>query len=326
VSAKKAELDLGNTVRDDRLMDDLTGLYIPLITPFTSDGELAGAALERLAHRVLDDGATGLVALGTTAEAATLTERERAEVLRICDRVCQDRGAPLVAGAGTNDTARTAAAISELAGYPSVRAALVVVPYYTRPGEAGVRAHFTALAQASHVPVVIYNIPYRTGQALRWHTLAELAELPGIAGVKHAAGSLDQDTMAMLAARPAGFSVLGGDDVYISPLLALGAHGGILASAHVCTAAFASLIRLWREGPAAQARALGHRLLPVSQALFAEPNPVVIKSALFERDEIPSPAVRLPLLPATPAAARMAAAAIGTAMSTGSELRLSPAV
>jgi 4-hydroxy-tetrahydrodipicolinate synthase len=303
-------------------MDELTGLYLPLITPFTSDGALAAAALERLAHRVLDDGASGLVALGTTAEAATLTEQERAEVLRICDRVCQDHGVPLIAGAGTNDTARTAAEIAELARYPSVRAALVVVPYYTRPGEAGVRAHFMTLAEASHVPVVIYNIPYRTGQALSWPTLAALAALPGIAGVKHSAGSLDQDTMAMLAARPAGFSVLGGDDLYISPLLALGAHGGILASAHVCTAAFASLIRLWRDGAATEARALGHRLLPVAQALFAEPNPVVIKSALFERGEIPSPAVRLPLLPASPAAGRAAEAAIGEA----GGLRLSPAV
>lgn len=215
MSAKKAELDLDNTVRDDRLMEEFTGLYIPLITPFTSDGALDAAALERLAERVLDDGASGLVALGTTAETPTLTEQERAEVLRICDRVCQDRGVPLIAGAGINDTARTVAAIANLARYPSVRAALVVVPYYTRPGEAGVRAHFTALAEVSHVSVVIYNIPYRTGQALSWHTLATLAELPRIAGVKHAAGSLDQDTMAMLGARPAGFSVLGGDDLYI---------------------------------------------------------------------------------------------------------------
>ncbi len=326
MSAKKAELDLDNTVRDDRLMEEFTGLYIPLITPFTSDGALDAAALERLAERVLDDGASGLVALGTTAETPTLTEQERAEVLRICDRVCQDRGVPLIAGAGINDTARTVAAIANLARYPSVRAALVVVPYYTRPGEAGVRAHFTALAEVSHVSVVIYNIPYRTGQALSWHTLATLAELPRIAGVKHAAGSLDQDTMAMLGARPAGFSVLGGDDLYISPLLALGAQGGILASAHVCTRAFASLTRLWRDGAAAEARALGHRLLPVSQALFAEPNPAVIKSALFEQGEIPSPAVRLPLLPASPAAAKAAAAAIGAVTCEVSGLRLSPVV
>jgi 4-hydroxy-tetrahydrodipicolinate synthase len=281
-------------------MDTLTGLFIPLITPFTADGQLAGDALERLAHRVLDDGATGIVALGTTAEAPTLTDEERAAVLAICSRVCRERGAPLVAGAGSNDTARSAAALAGLADYPDVSAALVVVPYYSRPGEAGVLEHFRALAAGSPVPLVIYNIPYRTGQSLSWPTMARLAGLSGVAGVKHAAGSIDQDTIAMMAGRPAGFSVLGGDDAYISPLLALGADGGILASAHLCTSGFARLVGLWQHGQAAQARELGHRLAPLSQALFAEPNPVVIKAVLHRQGQIPSPAVRLPLLPASP--------------------------
>jgi 4-hydroxy-tetrahydrodipicolinate synthase len=200
------------------LMTPLTGLYIPLITPFTADGHLAPAALERLAHRVLDDGATGIVALGTTAETATLTQAERAQVLDICDRVCAERAAPLIAGAGTNDTARSAAALAGLARYQQVRAALTVVPYYSRPGEAGVLEHYRALAASSPVPLIMYNIPYRTGQAVSWRTMRQLAELPGIAGVKHAAGSIDQDTVAMMAGRPARFSVLGGDDLYVSPL------------------------------------------------------------------------------------------------------------
>ncbi len=280
-------------------MDMLTGLFIPLITPFATDGKLAADALERLAHRVLDNGATGIVALGTTAEAPTLTDEERATVLAICSRVCRERAAPLIAGAGTNDTARSAAALAGLADYPDVSAALVVVPYYSRPGEAGVLEHFRALAAGSPVPLLIYNIPYRTGQALSWPTMARLAGLAGVAGVKHAAGSIDQDTIAMMAGRPAGFSVLGGDDPHISPLLALGANGGILASAHLRTSDFARLVRLWQGGQAAQARELGHQLAPLSQALFAEPNPVVIKSVLHRLGEIPSPAVRLPLLAAS---------------------------
>jgi 4-hydroxy-tetrahydrodipicolinate synthase len=291
-------------------MDTLTGLFIPLITPFTADGKLAGDALERLAHRVLDNGATGIVALGTTAEAPTLTDEERAAVLAICSRVCRERGAPLVAGAGTNDTARSAAGLAGLADYPDVRAALVVVPYYSRPGEAGVLEHFRALATGSPVPLIIYNIPYRTGQALSWRTMARLAGLAGVAGVKHAAGSIDQDTIAMMAGRPAGFSVLGGDDPYISPLLALGADGGILASAHLRTSDFARLVRLWHDGQAAQARELGHQLAPLSQALFAEPNPVVIKAVLHRLGEIPSPAVRLPLLPASRDSAEAALRAV----------------
>src|SRR5215472_2219080 len=110
-------------------MSQLSGLFVPLITPFTANGDLAAAALEQLAHRVLDDGATGIVALGTTAEHATLTDAERTLVLQICSRVCRDHGAALIAGAGGNDTARSVAAIANLRGYPEVRAALTVVPY-----------------------------------------------------------------------------------------------------------------------------------------------------------------------------------------------------
>jgi 4-hydroxy-tetrahydrodipicolinate synthase len=284
-------------------MTELAGLFVPLITPFTADGELAATALEGLAHCVLDGGATGIVALGTTAEHATLSDAERTQVLQICARVCRERGAPLIAGAGGNDTARSATAVAALADYPEVGAALTVVPYYSRPGEAGVIEHVRALADGGPVPLVIYNIPYRTGQVLSWSAISRIAALPGVAGIKHATGAVDRDTMLMMAARPANFRVLAGDDLYVSPLLALGADGAILASAHVCTAEFARLVSLWRDGRAAEARALGHRLAPVSAALFAEPNPAVIKAVLHRSGQIPSPAVRLPLLPASEHAA-----------------------
>jgi 4-hydroxy-tetrahydrodipicolinate synthase len=220
-------------------------------------------------------------------------------VLQICARVCRERGAPLIVGAGGNDTARSAAAVAALADYPEVCAALTVVPYYSRPGEAGVIEHVRALADGGPVPLVIYNIPYRTGQVLTWAAISRIAALPGVAGIKHATGAVDRDTMLMMAARPDDFRVLAGDDLYVSPLLALGADGAILASAHVCTAEFARLVTMWRDGRAAEARALGHRLAPLSAALFAEPNPAVIKAVLHRSGQIPSPAVRLPLLPAT---------------------------
>ena len=194
-------------------MTELAGLFVPLITPFTTGGELAATALERLAHRVLDDGATGIVALGTTAEHATLSDAERTRVLQICARVCRERGAPLIAGAGGNDTARSAAAVAALRSYPEVCAALTVVPYYSRPGEAGVIEHVRALADSGPVPLVIYNIPYRTGQVLSSAALTRLACLPGVAGIKHATGAVDRDTMLMMAARPDGFRVLAGDDL-----------------------------------------------------------------------------------------------------------------
>jgi 4-hydroxy-tetrahydrodipicolinate synthase len=274
------------------------GLYVPLITPFTDEGDLAPDALEKLAHAVIDSGAAGLVALGTTAEAATLTAAERHAVLDICALACRDRGATLIAGAGSNDTASTARALNDLAAWPEVAAALTVVPYYTRPSQEGVVAHFTRLAAASPVPLIVYNVPYRTGTVLSGQTLLHLAGVPGIAGVKHAAGAIDHDTIMLLASRPSDFAVLAGDDVFASPLLALGADGGILASAHVCTGEFAGLIASWHCGRAGHARELGHRLGSLSAALFAEPNPAVIKGVLHAQGRIPSPAVRLPLLPA----------------------------
>ena len=278
---------------------DLDGLYVPLITPFTASGELAPTLWKAWPTACSTTARPALVALGTTGEPATLTEAERRRVLDVCARVCRERSATLIAGAGSNDTAASARALAELAHWPEISAALTVVPYYTRPSEAGVVAHFTELAGASPVPLVVYNIPQRTGQAVGWRALRRLAELPGIAGVKQAVGGIDADTVMLMAGRPDGFAVLGGDDVFASPLLALGASGAIMASAHLCTRAFAEMIAAWRSGAAGRARALGHRLTPVAAALFAEPNPTVIKGVLHAQGRIPSPAVRLPLLAAS---------------------------
>jgi 4-hydroxy-tetrahydrodipicolinate synthase len=285
---------------------ELSGLYVPLVSPFTADGELAAGALEVLAHAVLDEGAAGVVALGTTGEPAALTGTERRMVLDVCARVCRERSATLIAGAGSNDTRTSAEALAQLAGWPEISAALTVVPYYTRPSEEGVAAHFASLARQSPVPLIIYNIPYRTGRSLGWRTLRRLAELPGIAGMKHAVGGIDEDTVRLMADLPDGFAILGGDDIVASPLLALGAAGAILASANVCTRAFGDMVDGWLSGPADRGRFLGHRLTGLSAALFAEPNPVVIKAVLHAQGRIPSPAVRLPLLEASPGAAAAA--------------------
>jgi 4-hydroxy-tetrahydrodipicolinate synthase len=273
---------------------NLTGLYVPLITPFDTAGAVALDALEALVHQVLDGAATGVVALGTTAEPATLSGPEQRAVIDVAARACRERSAPLLVGAGTPE------ALDALRDRPEAVAALSVVPPFTRPGEAGVLAHFTHLAAASPVPLVVYHVPYRTGQHLSVDALRRLADLPGVIGVKYAVGGIDADTVALLADPPPGFAVLGGDDAFISPLLALGAHGAILASAHVATAQFAGLVNAWRAGQVAGARALGHRLATLSAALFAEPNPTVIKAVLHAHGRIPTAAVRLPLLPARP--------------------------
>ncbi|MEU4678755.1 dihydrodipicolinate synthase family protein [Micromonospora sp. NPDC023737] len=269
----------------------LSGVYVPLITPFDAASAVAHPALEALAHEVLDAGVAGLVALGTTAEPGSLDPEEQEAVVDLLARVCRERNAPLLVGASTPT------AVTALRGRPEVTAALSLVPPFVRPGESGVVAHFAALAAASPVPLVVYHVPYRTGQQLSPETLRRLAALPGVVGVKLAVSAIEADTVRLLADPPTGFAVLGGDDTVISPLLALGAHGGILASAHLATAGFVELADAWRSGDTNRARGLGHRLAELSAALFAAPNPTVVKAVLHAQGRIPAPTVRLPLLP-----------------------------
>ena len=295
---------------------DLSGIHVPLVTPFAADGTVAVDSLEGLAHDVLDAGVRGIVALGTTAEAASLSPDERRTVIDVCVRACRGRDATLIVGAGSNDTRGTAAALAELAERPEPAgltnriAALVPVPYFTRPTEAGVVAHFAALESAGPVPLIVYHVPHRTAQPLGAAALRTIGGLPHVIGVKYAAGGIDDHAVALLGDLPPDFAVLAGDDVIASPLLALGAAGAILASAHVATELFVRLAATWHDGDADRARVLGHRLASVSSALFAEPNPTVIKAVLHRQGRIPTADVRLPLLPAGRAAADRALDAI----------------
>ena len=275
-----------------------TGVYVPLITPFDRSGAVASDALEALAHEVLDAGAGGLVALGTTAEPGSLGEAERRGVVDVVARVCRERHVPLIVG-------------GDPAGVPAEAAAVLsLVPPFVRPGEDGVVAYFSRLARHSPAPLIIYHVPYRTGQPLSAATFRRLAGLGNVAGVKLAPGVIDAETVALLADPPPGFAVLAGDDVLLSPLLALGAHGGILASAHVQTADFVALAEAWQRGDLGRARTVGNRLAALSIALFAEPNPAVVKAVLHAQGRIPAPGVRLPLLSATPQALAAALAAL----------------
>ncbi|MFF2268122.1 4-hydroxy-tetrahydrodipicolinate synthase [Cellulosimicrobium cellulans] len=279
---------------------ELSGLYVPLVTPFTDDDRLDLDALATLAAAVLDEGAAGVVALGTTGEPATLTRAEARQVVDVCATVCARRDRQLVVGTGTSSTAASVDLIAHLD--PGATAALVAVPSYTRPSQEGVVEHFRRLAAASPVPLVVYNVPYRTGLSLTADTLHRLADLPGVAGFKHTVGSIDDTTVAFLSALRPDVSVLAGDDLYIGPLIALGARGSITASANVAPRAYAELVSAWRHGPADRALAAHNALVPLTRALFAEPNPAVIKAVLAAEGRIASPRVRLPVLPATPAA------------------------
>lgn len=294
-------------------------IHVPLITPFDAHGQVDAGALEALAHELLAQGAAGLVALGTTGEPAALDDEERALVCAVAGRVCRAHGARFTVGVGATGTRRAARELAALAGLPQPPdAALVSVPPFVRPGEAGVLAHFRALAAESPVPLLVYHVPQRTGQPLSAAALLALADVPGVVGVKYAAPVIDAEGVALLAAvregagegvRPGaagafggGFAVLAGDDVLAPALLALGARGAIAASAHVATSQWVALAAGRGHG--------GHALSTLAAALFREPNPAVIKAVLHASGRIPTPDVRLPLLPASAVAREAALAAL----------------
>jgi 4-hydroxy-tetrahydrodipicolinate synthase len=291
----------------------LEGVYVPLITPFDADGSVALGAIERLGHEYVDAGSAGIVALGTTGEASALDAAEQRAVIDVCSRVCAERGAQLIVGAGTNSTTKTIAAVEALADVAALTAALIVVPYYVRPSEAGIVAHFRAVAAASPVPVVVYNIPIRTGRNLGPAAMLELAADPNIAGVKQAVGALDTDTLEILAGAPDDFSVLGGDDPFLLPTVVMGGAGAICASAHLCTERFVAMTECGLAGKVDDGRSHAEALLPITQACFAEPNPSVFKGVLHAHGRIPTPDLRLPLVPASSGAVERALAAVADA-------------
>ncbi|RFU37565.1 4-hydroxy-tetrahydrodipicolinate synthase [Actinomadura logoneensis] len=263
----------------------MLGTHVPLVTPFTPTGEVDTASLERLARHVLDGGADGLVALGTTGEAAMLRPDETETVLRVSRRVCDAYGVPLTVGAGTMGTDATIAQARERAPYAD--RLLVVAPYYLRPSEDGVVKHYVAVTSAVDVPVLMYNIPYRTGRALSADAILRVLALDGVIGMKHCPGGIDGDTLRLLA--EAGEKVLCGDDAYAYPMVALGAAGVIAATGNLVPSAYAALDRATHE-----------RLVPLVDALFSEPSPTVLKACLAARGLIDDPAVRAPFEPPHP--------------------------
>src|SRR3954469_5997209 len=287
----------------------LRGVYVPLITPFTPEDRVDLAAPERLALDALDAGAAGLVALATTGEPTSLTPGERDAVVEVVARVCGERGATLIVGAGTNDTRTTIERHEALADVPGVAASLAVVPHYVRPSEPAVVRHFEAVAERSPVPLVVYNIPYRTGRGLGAAALLELAGVEGVAGVKQSVGALDADTLELLAGVGEDFAVLCGEDAVLLPMVLMGGCGAVGASANLGTRRFVEIVECGLAGRVSEARAHAEVLLPLARALFAEPSPAPIKAVLHAQGRIPTPHVRMPLADASPALTERAVAA-----------------
>jgi 4-hydroxy-tetrahydrodipicolinate synthase len=275
---------------------------VPLVTPFDERDRVDLDALGGLADEVLASGAKGVVALATTGEPTSLDEAERDAVVATCAEACARHEAILIVGAGTNDTRTTILRHEALGGIPGAQASLAVVPYYVRPSETAIVHHFQAVAARSPVPLIVYNIPYRTGRGLGADALLELAATDNVAGLKQAVGAIDADTLRVLAEAGESFAVLGGDDAFLYPLMLMGASGAIAASSHLQTRRFVEMIECGLRGDVTAGRRHAEALLPLVQALFAEPSPAVIKAALLLEGRLPTSSVRMPLAEAGAAA------------------------
>jgi 4-hydroxy-tetrahydrodipicolinate synthase len=278
----------------------LRGALTALVTPFTHDGAVDEAALRQLVRWQILAGIDGLVPCGTTGEAPTLTEAERERVIAATVETAAERPSrsrtAVVAGTGTNDTAATIRA-TRRAGELGADAALVVAPYYNRPDQRMLEAHFRAVADEGDLPIVVYNVPSRTGSNVEADTFLRLAEHPRVVAVKEASGNLEQ-IARICRDRPRDVAVLAGDDAWTLPVLALGGDGVVSVASNEIPAEMASLCSAARAGDWDGARRIHNRWLPLFLANFrGGPNPVPAKAALALMGLLASDAVRRPLLP-----------------------------
>ncbi|MBU1669745.1 MAG: 4-hydroxy-tetrahydrodipicolinate synthase [Actinobacteria bacterium] len=272
------------------------GIYVPNITPF-KDGEIDEGSLRRLVDHLIDAGATGLIPCGTTGESATLSHDEHIEVIRVVVEQAAGR-VPVIPGVGTNDT-RESIRLMERAEQLDLAGYLVVCPYYNRPSQEGVIEHFRAVSEVTDRPILLYNIPMRTGRNIEVGTVVELSRIPNIVGIKDAGGDINE-TMSIIT-RTSDFCVLAGEDHLLFSMCCLGGHGGVMASAHVLAGEFLAMYRSVKDGDLAEARGMHYHLLPLVRAMFKEPNPAPAKAAMKLMGVIDSDELRLPLLSVTPA-------------------------
>jgi len=271
----------------------LTGCGTALVTPFTRSGEVDEPALRRLVEWQIAEGVHFLVPCGSTGEAVTLTTAEHRRVVEITVDVAEGR-LPIVAGAGSNDTARAIALSREMSAAGATHL-LHVSPAYNKPPQRGILAHFRAIADATELPIVVYNVPGRTASNIEARTTLALAEHPRIVAVKEASGNLAQVT-DILRHRPPEFSVLSGDDALTLAVMAAGGDGVISVVSNATPRLMSRLVDWCAAGDLAEARALAMRLTPWFEAAFIDSNPIPVKAALAMMGRIEN-SLRLPLVP-----------------------------
>lgn len=269
-----------------------SGSHVALITPMLNDGQVDYPSLKRLLDYQLENGTDGLIIMGTTGEAATIPFAEQIDVLQYVLVHVQGR-IQVIAGNGSNSTAEAVEKTKVLSALP-IDGFLTVTPYYNKPTQQGMLAHFKAVAGATEKPVLLYNVPGRTGVDLLPATVAELAKVPNITGIKEATGSLTR-LKELQAIVGTDFALLSGDDASACDFLLQGGHGVISVTTNIAPKAMAHMIKAARAGNTAAAQALDKTLQPLHRDLFIESNPIPSKWALLRLGLISSDFARLPL-------------------------------
>jgi 4-hydroxy-tetrahydrodipicolinate synthase len=275
----------------------IAGALTALVTPF-ANGAVDEETYRELIERQIEQGINGLVPCGTTGESATLSHAEHETVVRICIEQVKGR-APVVAGAGSNNT-REAVGLAQFAKKAGADAILLITPYYNKPTQEGLVAHFKAIAAEVSIPTIVYNVPGRTGVNVLPATMARLyKEIPDVIGVKEATGNLTQIS-DILEQCDEDFILLSGDDFTLLPTLAIGGKGVISVASNLVPGKFAELCRLAAAGKMDEARKLHYELAPLCRACFLETNPVPVKTGLAHMGKLRME-VRLPMTPLTAA-------------------------
>ena len=270
------------------------GLGIALVTPFTQEGEVDYTALSRLIDYQLANGADFLCILATTGETPTLTAEEKAKIKQMVIEKAGDK-VPILMGCGGNNTAEVVRELKE-ADFAGIDGILSVCPYYNKPSQEGLYQHFKAIAAASPLPVVLYNVPGRTGVNLKAETTVRLAkDCPNIVAIKEASGSLEQ-VDEIIKNKPDSFDVISGDDALTFPMIACGAAGVISVIGNALPKEFSRMIRLEMKGEIDAARKIHHRFTDLFNLLFVDGNPAGVKAMLHEMGMIEN-VLRLPLVP-----------------------------
>ena len=275
----------------------LKGSLVALITPMNQDGSINYEQLHDLIDWHIENGTDGIVAVGTTGESATLPVEEHLAVIEATVKHVNKR-VPVIAGTGANNTVE-AIALSKAAEQAGADYTLSVVPYYNKPSQEGIYQHFKAIAEATSIPMVIYNVPGRTVVSMSNDTILRLAEIPNIVGVKEASGNIGKN-IELINSVPEGFVVLSGDDPTGLPFMLCGGHGVVTVAANVAPKLFADMCRAALGGDIATARRLNEQLIPIYNTMFCEPSPAAPKWGLSLLGKC-EPHVRLPLVALTEA-------------------------